>query len=46
MAELNNMSVKTSGIMNNYIKALCREKVYNILGPEFVLDEGKMVIIF
>ena len=39
------MSVKTSEIMNAYIKASCGEKVYTILVPEFGTDEGKMVII-
>ena len=45
MAELNNMSIKTADIMSAYSKALCGENLYNILGPEFVPDEGKMVII-
>ena len=45
MAVLNGMSFKTSDILNAYIKAPHREKVYTILGPEFVTDEGKMVII-
>ena len=45
MAVLNGMSFKTSDILNAYIKAPHREKVYTILGPEFGLDEGNMSII-
>ena len=45
MATLSDMSIKTDGIMNSYIKESCGEKVYTILGPEFGLDEGKMAII-
>ena len=45
MAPLNDMSVKTAYIIKNYIKAPCGEKLYNILGPEFRTDEGKMLII-
>ena len=45
MAELNDMIVKTSDIMNAYIKVPCRERMYTILGPEFGPDEGKMAIV-
>ena len=45
MASLNDMSVRTSDIMNNYIKVTCGENVYTILGPDFIMDEGNMEII-
>ena len=40
------MNVNTDDIMNAYIKTPCGEKLYTILGPELVPDEGKMTIIF
>ena len=45
MEELNNMSINNADTMNGYINAPCGEKLYTILGPEFVPDEGKMKII-
>ena len=45
VAELHDMSVKNSDIMNYYIKAPCKEKVYNILGQEFGSDKEKLAVI-
>ena len=45
MIALNDSSVKNSNIMNAYIKTPYGEKVYTILGPEFVPYEWKMAII-
>ena len=39
MGALHDMSVKNADIMNDYIKAPCREKFYTILGPEFGPDK-------
>ena len=46
MAALHDLSVKTADITNAYIKAPCGEKVYTILGPEFVPYKGKLAVIF
>ena len=45
MVIVNDMIVKTSGIINAYIRVPCGEKVYTILGTDFGPDEGKMMII-
>ena len=38
MVIVNDIIVKTSGIINAYIRVPCGEKVYTILGPEFGPD--------
>ena len=43
---LHDLSVKTAGILNAYIKAPYGGKVYTILGPEVGTDEGKFSVIF
>ena len=45
MGALHDMSVKNAYIMNDYIKAPCRETFYTILGPEFGPDKGKLAVI-
>ena len=45
MVVLHDMSVKTADIMNAYIKALCGEIFYTIVGMEFGPDEGKLDVI-
>jgi hypothetical protein len=37
--------VKVGNVLNAYITAPVKEKVWTILGPEFVLDSGKSAII-
>ena len=44
-AVLNDLEVKGSDIKNDYLTALCEEKIYTWLGPEFGPDEGKSAII-
>ena len=45
MAALYDLSLKTSDIMNFYIKSPCVEKVYTILGPEFGPNKSKLDVI-
>ncbi len=42
---LNDLEVKVGNVLNNYITALIKEKVWTIHGPEFVHDSGKSAII-
>ncbi len=42
---LNDLEVKMGNVLNAYITAPVKEKVWTILGPEFVLDSGKSAII-
>ncbi len=44
-ASLNDLKVKVGDVLNAYITAPVKEKVWNILGPEFGLDSGKRAII-
>ncbi len=44
-AFLNDLKVKVGNVLNAYITALVKEKVWTILGPEFGLDSGKSAII-
>jgi hypothetical protein len=44
-ASLNDLEVKVGDVLNAYITAPVKEKVWNILGPEFGLDSGKSAII-
>ncbi len=45
-ASLNDLEVKVGDVLNAYITAPVKEKVWTILGPEFRLDSGKSAIIF
>ncbi len=42
---LNDLEVKVGNVLNAYITAPVKEKVWTILGPEFGLDSGKSAII-
>jgi hypothetical protein len=44
-ASLNDLEVKVGNVLNAYITAPVKEKVWTILGPEFGLDSGKSAII-
>ena len=43
-AGLNELEVKVSNIENAYITALCTEKIWTVLEPEFGSNAGKQVI--
>jgi hypothetical protein len=45
IATLNDLEVKAADILNAYISALIKEKVWCALGPEFGPDAGKSAII-
>ncbi len=44
-ASLNDLEVKVGNVLNAYITAPVKEKVWTILGPEFGLDSGKSAVI-
>jgi hypothetical protein len=44
-ASLNNLEVKVGNVLNAYITAPVKEKVWTILGPEFGHDSGKSCVI-
>jgi hypothetical protein len=45
LAALNDLQVKAGDVLNAYITAPVKEKVWTILGPEFGNDTGKGAII-
>ncbi len=45
LAALNLLNVMAADIMNAYITALCKEKIWTTLGSEFGKDNGKKAII-
>ncbi len=45
LAALNDLQVNAGDMLNAYITAPCKEKVWTILGPEFGPDAGKNTII-
>ena len=45
IAALNDLEIKSADIMNAYITAPTKEKIWTTLGPEFGNDEGKKAII-
>jgi hypothetical protein len=45
LAALNDLQVKAGDVLNAYITAPCKEKVWTVLGPEFGPDAGKNAII-
>jgi hypothetical protein len=42
---LNDLEVKVGDVLNAYITAPVKEKVWTILGPEFGHDSGRSAII-
>jgi hypothetical protein len=44
-AALNDLQMKVGDVLNAYITAPIREKVWTVLGPEFGQDAGKSTII-
>ncbi len=44
-ASLNDLEVKVGNVLNAYITAPVKEKVWSILGPKFGLDSGKSAVI-
>ena len=44
-ASLNDLEVKVGDVLNAYITAPVKEKVWTILGPEFGHDSGKSAVI-
>ena len=45
LAALNSLEVMAADIMNAYITAPCKEKIWTTLGSEFGKDKGKKAII-
>ena len=45
IAALNDLEVKVGDVLNAYITAPCKEKVWTVLGPEFGPDAGKNALI-
>jgi hypothetical protein len=45
IASLNDLEVKVGDVLNTYITAPVKEKVWTILGPEFGHDSGRSAII-
>ena len=45
LAALNDLQVKAGDVLNAYITAPCKEKVWTVLGPEFGSEAGKGAII-
>ena len=45
LAALNDLQVKAGDVLNAYITAPCKEKVWTVLGPEFGPDAGRNAII-
>jgi hypothetical protein len=45
LAALNDLQVKVGDVLNAYITAPVKEKVWTMLGPEFGQDAGKSAII-
>ena len=45
LAALNDLQVKAGDVLNAYITAPCKEKVWTVLEPEFGHDAGKYAII-
>jgi hypothetical protein len=45
IASLNDLEVKLGDVLNAYITAPVKEKVWTVLGPEFGHDTGKSAII-
>ena len=44
-ASLNDLKVKVGDVLNAYITAPVKEKVWTILGPKFGHDSGKSAVI-
>jgi hypothetical protein len=44
-ASLNDLEVKVGDVLNAYITAPVKEKVWTILGPEFGHDSGKSAVV-
>jgi hypothetical protein len=44
-ASLNDLKVKVGNVLNAYITAPVKEKVWTILGPKFGHDSGKSAVI-
>ncbi len=44
-ASLNDLEIKVGNVLNAYITAPVKEKVWTILGPKFGLDSGKSAVI-
>ncbi len=44
-ASLNDLEVKVGNVLNAYITAPVKEKVWTILGPKFGLDSGNSAVI-
>lgn len=45
LAALNNLQLKAGDVLNAYITAPCKEKIWTVLGPEFGEDAGKRAVI-
>lgn len=45
IAALNDLEVKAADVLNAYVTAPNKEKIYTILGPEFGKDAGKMAVV-
>jgi len=45
IASLNSLHVSACDIVNAYLNAICREKLWTIAGPEFGSEKGSIMII-
>ena len=45
LAALNDLQVKAGDVLNAYITAPCKEKIWTVLGPEFGHEAGKSAIV-
>ena len=45
IAALNGLDLLACDIQNAYLTAKCREKIWNIAGPEFGSEEGSLMIV-
>ena len=45
IASLNGLDLLACGIQNAYLTSKCSEKIWTIAGPEFVSEEGNLMIV-
>jgi len=45
VAALKNLDILACDVQNTCLTSYCREKIYVIVGPEFGLEKGKIMIV-
>ena len=45
IAALNDLDILACDIQNSYLTALCREKIWKFVGPEFGEEEGTLMLV-